>query len=284
TLICGVCRTMEGGDPAPLVQPRSKQNPFVPRSGNRARGNHVLTTGSLPPMKTKVVTFDCANTLVRVDWSPGGFALDCARASGLEVADEDRVPYEQALRSRWSEYREINETRDDALADAFWRKLTEDWLTGLGHSADLAERLVGVAPELLYGRESERFVLFEDVLPTLEALTRHGIRVGVISNWDYSLHRVLRALDVHHRFEHVVASLQEGVEKPDPRLFHLTLEKFGVGPGEAVHVGDDPLDDLRGAQDVGMRAYLIDRRRPDSQAPFLARLTDLVEALGLISR
>ncbi|HVT12480.1 MAG TPA: HAD-IA family hydrolase [Fimbriimonadaceae bacterium] len=232
-------------------------------------------------MKPKVVTFDCANTLVRVNWSPGGFALDCARAVGVEVTEEDRYPYERALRSRWAEYQEINTTRDDALADAFWLKLTEDWLAELGRPADRAAAMVAAAPELLYGIESERFTLFDDVLPTLEALARHGIRVGVISNWDYSLHRVLRALDVHHRFEHVIASLQEGVEKPDPRLFHLTLAKFEVSPGEAVHVGDDPLDDLRGAQDVGMRAYLIDRRHPESRAPLLAKLTDLIDALEL---
>lgn len=232
-------------------------------------------------MKPEVVTFDCANTLVRVNWSPGGFALDCARAVGLEVSDDDRYPYERALRSRWGEYQEINKTRDDAQADAFWLKLTEDWLADMGRPVELGAQMVAAAPELLYGDSSDMFALFDDVLPTLDALDKHGIRIGVISNWDYSLHRVLRSLNVHHRFDHVIASLQEGVEKPDPLLFQITLDRFGVRPGQAVHVGDDPLDDLRGALDFGMRAYLIDRRHPETRAPLLANLTDLVAELGL---
>ena len=121
--------------------------------------------------------------------------------------------------------------------------------------------------------------LFDDVLPTLDALDALGIRLGVISNWDYSLHRVLRAREVHHRFEFVIASLEEGVEKPHPALFELTLGKFGVLPEEALHVGDDPVDDFRGAHDVGMRSYLIDRRHPKSSGAILAKMTDLIDVL-----
>lgn len=230
-------------------------------------------------MKPKVVTFDCAETLVRVRWTPGGFALDCARSIGLELGDEERSVYERSLRSRWAEYMEINLALDDDLADAFWSKLTVDWLEAIGRPAELAEALTLAAPELLYGENSDMFELFDDVVPLLDSLDALGIRVGVISNWDYSLHRVLKAREIHHRFEHVVASLQVGVEKPDPRLFHHALERFGVAPAEAVHIGDNPLDDLQGAKDVGMRAYLIDRSHSESRDPILAKLGDLVERL-----
>jgi putative hydrolase of the HAD superfamily len=139
--------------------------------------------------------------------------------------------------------------------------------------------MMQAAPDLLYGDESDLFTLYDDVLPTLKALDELGIRIGVISNWDYSLHRVLRSLNIHDRFEHVIASLEEGWEKPDPRLFQRTLEKFAVTPEQAVHVGDNPLDDLRGAQDFGMKAFLIDRAHEHSRGTILARLTDLVPAL-----
>jgi REG-2-like HAD superfamily hydrolase len=230
-------------------------------------------------MKPKVVTFDCANTLVRVKWSPGGFAVDCARAVGLDLGDEERSIYEQTLRSRWVDYQEINKLRDPAAGDAFWRKLTEDWLLAIAQPLGLAEEMMAAAPDLLYGKASEMFVLFDDILPTLEVLEELGIRTGVISNWDYSLHRVLRALEIHDKFDFVIASLEEGVEKPDPLLFNLTLQKFGVRPGEALHVGDDPVDDFRGAQDVGMRSYLIDRTHPASSGAMLARMTDLIDLL-----
>jgi REG-2-like HAD superfamily hydrolase len=230
-------------------------------------------------MKPKVVTFDCANTLVRVKWTPGGFALDCARAVGLELGDEERSIYERSVRARWGDYQEINKLRDPDAGDAFWRKLTEDWLVAIGKPLEVAAQMMAAAPDLLYGKASDMFELFDDIIPTLHALDKLGIRIGVISNWDYSLHRVLRALEVHDRFEFVIASLEEGVEKPDPLLFNLTLDKFGVGPDEALHVGDDPVDDFRGAQDVGMRSYLIDRRHPASSGAILAKMTDLIDVL-----
>lgn len=231
-------------------------------------------------MKPKLVTFDCANTLVRVRWTPGGFALDCARAAGMELGDADREVYERTLRSRWPEYREINETRDPEQGDAFWRRLTVDWLEAIGQPGAKAEEVIAAAPEILYGESSDMFELFDDVLPTLDAIEQLNIPMAVISNWDYSLHRVLKNLRIHDRFVHVIASLEEGVEKPDPLLFRLTLDKFAVAPGDAVHVGDDPLDDFRGAQEFGMRAYLIDRNHEESRGAILSKLTDLLPYLA----
>lgn len=228
------------------------------------------------PLRPKVVTFDCAETLVRVKWTPGGFALDCAASVGLNVGQEEREAYETLLRSRWREYQEVNLTRDPLLGDKFWHELTADWLMSIGQPKSLAPAMMQAAPDLLYSSSSDQFTLYEDVLPTLDALERFGIRVGVISNWDYSLHRVLRALNIHDRFEVTIASLEEGPEKPDPRLFQLTLDRFGVHPSEAIHVGDNPLDDLRGAQEFGMRAYLIDRTYPASKGAILSKLTDLI--------
>jgi len=233
-------------------------------------------------MKPLVVTFDAANTLVRVHWTPGGFALDCARAVGLDLGDEERGVYEKSLRSRWSEYQEINASRDPELGDAFWYRLTQDWLDAIGQPPQLAVEIKAIAPNLLYGKSSAMFELFDDVVPTLDALDAFGIRLGVISNWDYSLHRVLEALEVHNRFEHVIASLEEGVEKPHPRLFQLALARFGVDSSRAAHVGDDPVDDFRGAQDSGMGAYLIDRGHSETRGLVLARLTDLITILEQI--
>src|SRR4051812_35991529 len=126
-------------------------------------------------MKPKLVTFDCANTLVRVRWTPGGFALDCARAAGMELGDADREVYERSLRSRWPEYREINETRDPEQGDAFWRRLTVDWLEAIGQPGSKAEEVIAAAPEILYGEGSDMFELFDDVLPTLDAIDQLNI-------------------------------------------------------------------------------------------------------------
>jgi FMN phosphatase YigB (HAD superfamily) len=51
------------------------------------------------------------------------------------------------------------------------------------------------------------------------------------------------------------------VEKPDPRIFRLALERAGVGPDEAVYVGDLYSVDIRGARAAGIEAVLLDPGR-----------------------
>lgn len=52
----------------------------------------------------------------------------------------------------------------------------------------------------------------------------------------------------------------EGVEKPDPRIYQIALERAGnIAPGEALHIGDSIRKDYYPAKSVGMQALLLDR-------------------------
>jgi len=226
----------------------------------------------------RFVTFDCAGTLLKVDWAPGRFAVECARACGLDFGDAEESAYSRLLRQRWQDYEELNTTRDEATLDGFWRQLTLDWLAQENHAA-VTEQVLEQARERLL----EKFEVFEDVLPCLDALSQLGVRVAIISNWDYSLHRILRAKGLTDRFEFAIASLEEGVEKPHERIYRIALDKLGAEPHEVAHVGDDPVDDFNGAREAGLRGLLIDRSLAETRSPRLARLTDIPEVLGWTS-
>jgi putative hydrolase of the HAD superfamily len=58
--------------------------------------------------------------------------------------------------------------------------------------------------------------------------------------------------------EFVLDSSEVGVEKPDPRIFRLALERAGLAPDEAVYVGDIYSIDVLGARAAGMGAVLLD--------------------------
>jgi putative hydrolase of the HAD superfamily len=207
----------------------------------------------------KLVTFDCAQTLVEVDWTVDGFARACAREIGLALPDEAFPRYRQLYFERLPEFLAINLRRDPIEGQAFWDRLATDWLTMYGVDAAHAIPLRQASDRLGFGPNSILFRLYDDVIPCLDELQTRGIRVAVVSNWDYSLHRVLKMFDVHHRFEAVLASLEEGVEKPDPKLFHICLNQLGIEPEDTVHVGDNPIDDGDGAVAAGIRPILIDR-------------------------
>ena len=93
----------------------------------------------------------------------------------------------------------------------------------------------------------------------LRALRDAGCRLAVVSNWDAALSDVLGALGLLPFFDVVVASAPEGRSKPDPELFRRALDRLGVAPGDAVHVGDSEEHDVLGARAAGVEPVLLRR-------------------------
>jgi putative hydrolase of the HAD superfamily len=127
---------------------------------------------------------------------------------------------------------------------------------------------------------SASYRLFDDVLPALEELTEMGYRLGLISNFEEWLEEMLVELEVGHLFDISVISGFEGIEKPDAEIYRRALEKAGVDPSFAVHVGDSPANDVEPAREVGITAVLLDRynRYPDAR-PRVRSLDDLPDLL-----
>jgi putative hydrolase of the HAD superfamily len=122
--------------------------------------------------------------------------------------------------------------------------------------------------------------IFDDVVPALDGLREAGVRMGVVSNWDSRLPAVLEMLSLDGYFEALGVSHLEGVEKPDPELFHRVLRKMDAEPADALHVGDIPEMDRDGARAAGIDWVLIDRAGRLDGTPGvirdLGRLTEIV--------
>jgi HAD superfamily hydrolase (TIGR01509 family) len=86
----------------------------------------------------------------------------------------------------------------------------------------------------------------------LRRLRAHGLALAVVANWDVSLHDHLRRHGLAGWFDTVVTSAEAGFKKPDPAPFRLALERLGIDPGRAVHVGDHPPHDEVGARAAGL--------------------------------
>jgi putative hydrolase of the HAD superfamily len=87
---------------------------------------------------------------------------------------------------------------------------------------------------------------------TVAGLRSRGLELAVVSNWDVGLTEHLEAIGAASLFSAVVTSADAGAAKPDPAVFRLALERLGVEPGRALHVGDEP-EDEEGALAAGMR-------------------------------
>jgi len=120
--------------------------------------------------------------------------------------------------------------------------------------------------------------VYPEVRPTLAALRAKGLRLAVVSNWDERLPLLLERLGLAKSFQAIVCSSEVGVEKPDHRIFRRALERLGVGPEAALHVGDHRLEDVEGAVAAGMHAVQLDRRGGGHGLPDLTSLPELVDA------
>jgi putative hydrolase of the HAD superfamily len=107
--------------------------------------------------------------------------------------------------------------------------------------------------------------------------------MGVVSNYEEWLERMLTVLDVSGYFAVRVISGVEGIEKPDLRLFRMALERASVAADESVFVGDSPAFDVEPAEAVGMLGVLIDRkgRFPAHSGPRITSLDQLPDVIGL---
>jgi putative hydrolase of the HAD superfamily len=232
-------------------------------------------------MTPLMITFDCAQTLLRVRYNPADLAAESARDVGLSFDDgEAKSVYMHLLQGGWSRYRELNLTRDPNTCSAFWEEIGIEWLRRLGLPTEKIGPIMDAGDKRLYGPDSQVFETFDDVLPCLDRLKAAGCRMAVISNWDYTLHRALRMHGLTDYFERVFASLEEGVEKPEAELFQIAANALDVKLEDIAHVGDDPIDDFQGALSAGCRAILLDRGQTQASGRIIPSLDCLEGALA----
>jgi putative hydrolase of the HAD superfamily len=105
-------------------------------------------------------------------------------------------------------------------------------------------------------------------------LAAEGYALGLVSNFEAWLDDLLLDLDVRDAFTVRVISGVEGVEKPDPRIYRMALERAGVDANDSVYVGDSPEFDVNPPAALGMFPVLIDRRERHADHAG-ARITDM---------
>jgi putative hydrolase of the HAD superfamily len=123
----------------------------------------------------------------------------------------------------------------------------------------------------------------EGAREALAGLAALGLRRAVVSNSDGRAAEHIASWGLLEGLEFVVDSHVVGIEKPDPRIFQVALERMGVAPERALYVGDIRCVDEVGSRRAGMHFVLIDPTRgayaaPDS--PWIAEIAALPEWIG----
>jgi putative hydrolase of the HAD superfamily len=223
--------------------------------------------------KLRAVLFDVDFTLARPgpELGPEGYRR-LGERFGLEL---DPSRYGEA---RAAALERIQRHPDLVHDEEIWVAFTEEIIRGMG--GQLARARECAVQMTRAWERSENFDLYEDVLPVLEELRGHGLKLGLVSNTGRDLGEFL----AHHtlQVDAALGSRVHGWTKPHPSIFEAILERLGVEADEAAMVGDSLEDDVEGARAVGIRAFLIDRDDRFPDVPDRLRdLYGLPAALGL---
>jgi putative hydrolase of the HAD superfamily len=171
--------------------------------------------------------------------------------------------------------------REGGRSSEAWRDYFRILLTRVGAPPERAEEIIDTLAEA-HQRVGLWTVAIDGAVETVRALKDAGYRLGVVSNAEGRVERDLVGAGFEGLFETVVDSHLVGVEKPDPRIFHIALERMGVVAETAVFLGDVPAVDVAGARAAGLTALLLDRHDlyAETVATRMASIRELPELLA----
>ncbi|XP_059150925.1 haloacid dehalogenase-like hydrolase domain-containing protein 3 [Physella acuta] len=205
----------------------------------------------------KLVTLDVTNTLIKVAGSPGLHYASIGRKHGIHIEEDVLtglfLKYYKHYSSKYPNFGAQNAMP----SKVWWALLVKDCFQSVDSrlTDDILDK---VANDLYYHFTTPKaWEFLPGALEAIKDLRQYKVKLGVISNWDHRLYKVLLTMNMRHYFDFVLPSYVVGVEKPDSYIFQQALKAANCLPEESVHFGDSLKKDFIGAQDVGMGAYLL---------------------------
>jgi putative hydrolase of the HAD superfamily len=209
-------------------------------------------------MAIRAVFFDAAGTLIKPTRRVGESYAVVAKKYGVDIAPSDIT-----ARFRFCfdaspplAFPGAATTELAGLERDWWKNLVARVFEPWGS----IKRFDDCFTELFeYFAGATAWTLYPEVAATLATLKKQGLILDVISNFDSRLHRILAGLGIADRFDQVFVSSAVGHAKPDPRIFQAALQRHGLAPADAAHIGDSETNDIHGASNLGLKAILVDR-------------------------
>ena len=216
----------------------------------------------------KAVFLDALGTLVELP-PPAPALVEELAKRGVTVGERDAA---RAMKREIAYYREHHDEAStlERLDDLRERctQIVRDELPAARDVPDLKEALLAAL----------RFRPYAEVPETLRALRQRGATLGVVSNWDVSLHGVLDDTGLAPLVDFTLTSAEHGAAKPDPSIFAAALARAGAQAHEAMHVGDSLEHDVAGALAAGIEPVLVmrDGGDPPSLTRWVTSLSSLI--------
>ena len=227
------------------------------------------------PLIIETIFLDAGGVLVFPNWVR---ISETMRRHGVAVAPEALAAAEPFAKRHLDHTRTIRATNDEKRGWLYFNLILER--AGITPSAATTSALEELHA---YHQASNLWEYMPpEVLPSLRAIREMGLKVAVVSNANGTICAAADRLGIGELVSCVLDSHTEGVEKPDPRLFEIALERSGADRATTIHVGDIYEVDVVGARQAGIWPVLLDAAGlyPDADCARVPSLTALVAALA----
>ena len=225
-------------------------------------------------MSIRTVFLDAGGVLIYPNWTRISEALS---AHGVSVSAAALAAAEAPAKRRLDVTRTIAVTNDASRGWLYFNLILEQAGVTVCDATNAA-----LAELHVYHTTNNLWEVVPPHVPeVLRALRARGLQLVVVSNANGTLRAHLRKLAVATPFACILDSCEEGVEKPDRRIFLNALARSGADAATTVHVGDLYQVDVVGARAAGIRAVLLDEGGlyADADCPRLHSLEELPTAI-----
>jgi HAD superfamily hydrolase (TIGR01549 family) len=201
--------------------------------------------------KPKALLFDFGGTLAFLDFDL--LAREFSR-DGLKIDPLQLELAEYAGRNALDRFLMDGGRLSDLTYEHFFRA----WMAAAG-VPESTMREYGERFRAIHNQSNLWRVIRPGTREALEKLKSADFKLAIVSNAGGTIESDARRFKLAHYFDTIVDSHVVGVEKPDPRIFHIALERLGVAPADALYAGDIYAIDVLGARAAGIDARLIDQ-------------------------
>jgi putative hydrolase of the HAD superfamily len=236
----------------------------------------------------KAILFDMGSTLLEFEnytWEVLG--RSCAESSYQFLQDNGLIlPQfeefglllrDEFVKARTKVEENLKEFKFEEVAGNVFRQLDLNTSDGLYHGF----------VEVYYQPVTDQITLIDGADEILRYFKDQGLKIGIVSNTIFPerFHLIeLKKFGLYPCLDFHIFSSTIGVRKPHPRIFREALDNLKIDASQSVFVGDRLVEDVGGAQKVGMKGILKYHEGRDYTAPIIpdAQIEDLNELKKVI--
>ncbi len=226
---------------------------------------------SMKKSELKAILFDMGSTLIEFEnstWEVLGKLCAERGYDFLTKRDFNLPGFPEFTRALDGEFLKARNQVQDSLKEFRAEQVARSLCASLNVPA--SDGLCRNYLEAYYQPITEQLTLIDGAPEILREFRGINLKIGLVSNTIFPKEYHLRELKSFGLLPYLDAyhfSSEMGLRKPHPETFLKTLNDLGVNASEAVFVGDRLVEDVGGAQKVGMKAILARHEGRDYSAP-----------------